>query len=77
MLVLTELGADIFIKKSKSEKLESYWDSYDLVIWKENPAGYSSKNGIFRKNTWGLTEKFCITNNGTWKLPKKYVKHFK
>ena len=77
MLVLTELGADVFIKRSKSDKLDPHWDSYSLVIWKKDPAGYSNKNGMYRKNSWGLVEKFYITDSGTWKLPKKYVKHFK
>ena len=48
MLVLTELGADVFIKKSKSDKLDPHWDSYSLVIWKKDPAGYSNKNGMYK-----------------------------
>lgn len=77
MLNLTELGVDILIKRSASEKIDPYWDSYNLIIWKKNINAYYNKRGSFRKNSWGIIEKFEITKDGIWKLPKQYVKYFK
>ena len=77
MLYLNPLGVDIFIKKSVSKTLDSFWDNYDLVVWKQNKNGYTDKKGMFRKNSWGVAEKFSVDQNGMWKLPKQYVKYFK
>lgn len=75
MLNLTELGVEVFIKKAKN--IVSYWDNYDLIIWKQDTNGYTSIKGIFKNNTWGTAEKISVNNQGIWKLPTKYVKHFK
>lgn len=77
MLNLTELGVKVFIKKSISKNLNSFWDNYDLVIWKKDLNGFTDIKGMYRNNTWGTAEKIAVTNQGTWKLPKSYVKYFK
>lgn len=77
MLNLTLKGVEVFIKKSQTKNQESYWDNYDLLIWKQDPNGYTSKNGMFRKSKWGIAERVSVNKQGTWKLPVKYVKHFK
>lgn len=77
MLNLNLQGVEVFIKKSQSEKLQSFWENYDLLIWNKNINGYTSTNGMFRKNTWGTAERIAVNNNGIWKLPIKYVKYFK
>ena len=76
MLNLTELGVEIFIKRSNSKTVKSFWDNYSLVVWKKNNSGFTNKNGLF-KNEWGIAEKFAINNDGLWKLPSQYVKNFK
>jgi hypothetical protein len=77
MLYLNPLGVEVFIRKSTSKTIDSFWDNYDLIIWKKNINGYTNKKGMYRKNSWGIAEKFSVNNNGTWKLPKQYVKYFK
>jgi hypothetical protein len=77
MLYLNPLGVEVFIKKAISNNVDPHWDNYDLVIWKKNSNGYTSKNGMFRKNAWGIADKVSINNQGIWKLPKQYVKYFK
>lgn len=77
MLNLTELGVEVFMKKSKSKNLDLFWNNYSLVIWKKNNSGFTNKKGLFRKNEWGIAEEFAITNDGLWKLPTQYVKNFK
>jgi len=77
MLNLNLQGVEIFIKKSQSEKLNSFWENYDLLIWNKNTNGYTSKNGMFRMNSWGTAERITVNENGVWKLPIKYVKYFK
>ena len=77
MLYLTEKGVEIFIKRFQSKTQESFWNNYDLVIWKKDNGGYTSINGMYRQNAWGKVEKFSIGQEGIWKLSKKYVKHFK
>lgn len=77
MLNLTLKGVDVFIKKSKTKNQESFWNNYDLVIWKRDQGGYTSIKGLYREDQWGTAEKISVDKNGIWKLPFKYVKHFK
>jgi len=56
---------------------ESFWQNYNLFIWKKNPNGFTNKNGMFRNNSWGIAEIISVNDNGIWDLPKKYVKYFK
>ena len=75
MLKLNELGVNLFIKKARG--ISPYWDNYDLIIWKKDASGYTSKKGLYRNNSWGMAERVSVSNSGVWELPKKYVKHFK
>ena len=75
MLNLTELGVEVFIKKAKS--INSFWENYDLVIWKKDPNGFTNKNGMFMAEAWGTAERIVVNSKGIWKLPKKYVRYFK
>lgn len=77
MLNLTLKGVDVFIKKSRTKNQESFWNNYDLVIWKKDQGGYTNVKGLYRKDQWGTAEKISVDKNGIWKLPFKYVKHFK
>ncbi len=77
MLNLTLKGVDIFIKKSQTNKQETYWNNYDLIIWHKNSDGFFNKQGIFRKDQWGIAETISVDNDGIWKLPTKYVRYFK
>lgn len=77
MLNLTLKGVEVFINKSKTKTQESFWDNYDLIIWKQDQGGYTNIKGMFRKDSWGLAEKISVDSHGIWKLPTKYVKHFR
>ena len=77
MLHLTLKGVEVFIERSKTKSQESYWDNYDLLIWKETPGGFTHIKGLFRKDQWGVAERIAANEKGIWKLPSKYVKHFK
>lgn len=77
MLNLTLKGVEVFIKRYNSANKESYWDNYDLIIWKQDPTGFTNTKGIFRKQTWGTSERFPVNLDGIWRLPAKYVRHFK
>jgi hypothetical protein len=77
MLNLTLKGVEVFIDRSRTKSQESFWDNYDLVIWKKDNGGYTSIKGMFRKDSWGTAETVSVDEHGIWKLPVKYVKHFK
>lgn len=77
MLNLNQRGVDIFIKRFNNKNQESFWEGYQLLIWKKNINGYTDVKGLFRKNSWGTAEKIDINSQGVWKLPGKYVKYFK
>lgn len=77
MLNLTLKGVEVFIKRYNKDNQESYWDNYDLIIWKKDHAGYTSIKGIFRKDSWGISDRITADNNGIWRLPNRYVRHFK
>ena len=77
MLHLTEKGVEVFIKKFQSKIQHSFWNNYDLVIWKKDIGGYTDVKGMYRKDAWGKAEKISVSREGIWKLPKQYVKYFK
>jgi hypothetical protein len=77
MLNLTLKGVEVFMKRSKTKSQESFWENYDLLIWKQSAGGFTDTKGMFRKNQWGVTERISVNENGIWKLPTKYVRHFK
>ncbi len=77
MLNLTLEGVEVFMRRYNTSNQESYWDNYDLVIWKKDKNGFTSIKGLFRKDNWGVSEKISVDQNGMWRLPKKYVRHFK
>ena len=77
MINLTELGVEVFIKRSKTASLDCFWDNYNLIVWKKDNGGYPNLKGMFRNHSWGVVEKFSITDKGTWKIPNKYVRYFK
>jgi hypothetical protein len=77
MLNLTLKGVEVFMKRSKTKSQESFWENYDLLIWKQSAGGFTDTKGMFRKDQWGVTERISVNENGIWKLPTKYVRHFK
>jgi hypothetical protein len=77
MLNLTLKGVEVFIRKSQTNRQESFWDNYDLMIWKQDSGGYTSIKGMYRKDNWGIAERVSVNNEGIWKLPAKYVRYFK
>ena len=77
MLNLTLKGVEVFIQRSKTKSQESFWENYDLLIWKQSAGGFTDTKGMFRKNQWGVTERISVNENGIWKLPTKYVRHFR
>lgn len=77
LLHLTEKGVEIFIKRSRTKLQESFWNNYDLVIWKKDIGGYTDVKGMYREDAWGKAEKISVSREGIWKLPKRYVKYFK
>ncbi len=77
MLHLTLKGVEVFMKKSKTKSQESFWENYDLLIWKQSANGFTNTKGMFRKDQWGVTERIPVNENGIWKLPTKYVRHFR
>jgi hypothetical protein len=77
VLNLTLEGVEVFMRRYNTSNQESYWDNYDLVIWKKDNNGFTNVKGLFRKDNWGVSEKISVDQNGMWRLPKKYVRHFK
>jgi len=77
LLHLTEKGVEIFIKRSQTKLQESFWNNYDLVIWKKDIGGYTDVKGMYREDAWGKAEKISVSREGIWELPKRYVKYFK
>ena len=77
MLNLTLKGVEVFMERSKTKSQESFWDNYDLIVWKKDQSGFTNIRGMFRKDSWGIAERVSVNEKGIWKLPKSYVKYFK
>jgi hypothetical protein len=77
VLNLTLKGVEVFMERSRTKSQESFWENYDLLIWKQSAGGFTDTKGMFRKDKWGVAERISVNENGIWKLPVKYVRHFK
>jgi len=77
MLVLNEAGVKVFMDRFNGNTSKSFWDNYDVIIWNQNPSGYMSPSGMFKKDAWGMAHRVSINKDGLWKLHKKYVKYFR
>jgi hypothetical protein len=77
MLHLYENGVEVLRKKANNNKLDIYWNNYNLVVWNKNNGGFFSTEGAYRNNSWGIKKEFLVNEKGTWALPGKYVKYFK
>jgi len=77
VLNLTLKGVEVFIQRYNKNNQESYWENYDLIIWKKDYAGYTNIKGTFRNNSWGISDRISVDTDGVWRLPKRYVRHFK
>ena len=49
MLNLNLQGVEIFIKKAQTEKINTFWENYDLLIWNKNINGYTAKTACFER----------------------------
>lgn len=77
MLHLYENGVEVLRRKANSNKLEIYWNSYNLIVWNKDQGGFFSTTGAYRNDSWGIKKEFPIDKKGTWALPDKYVKYFR
>jgi hypothetical protein len=77
MLYLYENGVELLRKKANNNKLDMYWNNYNLVVWSKDQGGFFSINGAYRNSSWGIKKEFLVNEKGTWALPGKYVKYFK
>ena len=77
MLHLYENGVEVLRKKANNNKLEIYWNNYNLIVCNKNHGGFSSTEGAYRNNSWGIKKEFLVNEKGTWALPSIYVKYFR
>ncbi len=53
MLNLNLRGVEVFINRSKTKTQESFWNNYELIIWKKNSAGYTDTSSTSFGGTVG------------------------
>ena len=46
----------------------AYWEGHTLCLFKEDPAGYSHKRGVFRNGRWGMLRRVTPDSQGKWKF---------
>jgi len=63
--VLNLEQAELFVKTNKN----SWWENYDIILWRQNPGAWSKKNGLMRDGKWGIAKRIKISNEGTWSIP--------
>lgn len=69
--------------KFVDETLGARWDGFDIVVWRENPAGWMKpvkrfRNGGFERGAfnakmpagrrWGVETRYVPDSKGTWKV---------
>jgi hypothetical protein len=57
--------AELFVKTN----INSWWDNYDIIIWKESPGAWSKKSGLIKNGKWGIAKRIPISNDGNWRIP--------
>jgi len=57
--------AHAFVNKTRG----AFWDGWDIVLWKPNSNGMTSKTGMFRNGKWGTARRYPVLNDGSWAVP--------
>lgn len=56
------------VHRFQSSYENSYWDGWDLVLFKQDPRGATSKRGEYINNQWVTTNRISPDSNGTWRF---------
>jgi hypothetical protein len=67
MLIKTLEEAEQIVSTYK----ELSWEGWNILETIPNPAGYSSKSGVFVNNKWNMRTRYIIKDGG-WHVPSKY-----
>ena len=56
-----------------SNTLGAYWQGWDIMVWRENPSGWSKSDGGFNRDMpsgrgWGILHKISPDSNGRWRV---------
>jgi hypothetical protein len=72
--VLNSNTVDKFVRIQNAKGNDVRWEGWQLVFFKRNPRGFSSKYGAFR-NGWGMETRVDVNEAGEWKVPSRNVKY--
>lgn len=61
MLKLDLAGAERFVSGHPG----AFWEGWELVLFKSNPAGFSRKDGMFR-GEWGVAKRISPNEQGRY-----------
>lgn len=54
--------------ESLKDKINIYWDGYDICIFEKDHNAYYNNKGIFKNGLYGFERKFSINEEGLYHL---------
>lgn len=57
--------AHTFVEKAGPN---TFWDQWDIVVFKPAAVGWKRSNGMYHNGRWGLAHRIKMTDRGTWRV---------
>lgn len=67
----TYLGYDeahSYVEREQRKGRTVFWDGWNIVSFRKNPAGYMRKDGAFINGAWGTKRTIKVNKFGKWRV---------
>lgn len=57
-----------YVAREQRKGKAVYWNGWDIVSFRPNPAGFMRKDGAYRNGKWGTTRTIKVNKYGKWRV---------
>lgn len=65
--------AHAYVERQQAKGRTVFWDQWDIISFRPNPAGYMKKDGMFYNGRWGRKQTIKVNKNGKWRVRAENV----
>jgi hypothetical protein len=65
--------AEKFVTEQQQRGSSVHWDNYDMVFFRPDPRGVTSKDGALKDGAWGFKNLSRLKDDGTWEIDSRNV----
>lgn len=60
--------AHSYVADQQTKGRSVFWDQWNIISFRPNPAAYTKKDGMFHKGKWGTKRTIKPNKNGMWRV---------